>query len=155
MKITDIYQHCSNVLYELFYYFTGHVRHCRRTPVWLPCINDHLAKGIGLPLQYSWTSLVAWLIKWILPAMVRPGINFWFEHPEKYIQTHSMILGLGRTEHSTNISTQSRGNLYLCLLNKIYMFYFIHCKNHKAQWCCLQLKILNLVVNQALDTEFA
>ena len=50
-------------------------------------------EGIGYPLQYSWTSLVAQLVK-NLPAMWETWVQSlgWDNHLEKGKATHSNIL---------------------------------------------------------------
>ena len=52
-------------------------------------------EGTGYPLQYSWTSLVAQLVK-NLPAMWETPVPFlgWEDALEKGQATHSSILGL-------------------------------------------------------------
>ena len=44
----------------------------------IPGSGRSARKGIGYPLQYSWASLVAQLVK-NSPAMRRPGFNPWVE----------------------------------------------------------------------------
>jgi len=50
-------------------------------------------EGIGYPLQYSWASLVAQLVK-NLPAMLETWVRFlgWEDPLEKEKATHSSIL---------------------------------------------------------------
>jgi len=48
--------------------------HNAEDPVWIPGSGRSAEEGIGYPLQYSWTSLVAQLVK-NLPAMWEPGFN--------------------------------------------------------------------------------
>ena len=50
-------------------------------------------EGIGYPLQYSWASLVAQLVK-NLPAMWETWVRFlgWVDPLEKGTATHSIIL---------------------------------------------------------------
>ena len=45
-------------------------------PSFIPGSGRSTREGIGYPLQYSWASLVAQLVK-NLPAMRRPGIDSW------------------------------------------------------------------------------
>ena len=55
--------------------------------------EDLLEKGIGYPLHYSWTSLVAQLVKHPPARAGRPGFNLCWEDPlEKGKATHSSIL---------------------------------------------------------------
>ena len=62
-------------------------------PSLIPGSGRSPGEGIGYPLQYSWASLVAQLVK-NPPAMWRPGFNPWAgEIPlEKGKATHSSIL---------------------------------------------------------------
>ena len=55
--------------------------------------KDPLGEGIGYPLQYSWTSLVAQMVK-NLPAMQETWIPSlgWEDPLEKGTDTHSSIL---------------------------------------------------------------
>ena len=55
--------------------------------------EDMLEKGIGYPLQYSWASLVAQLVK-NLPAMRETWVQslVWEDPLEKGKATHSRIL---------------------------------------------------------------
>ena len=65
----------------------------QETPVRFLGLEDPLEKGIGYPLQYSWASLVAQLIK-NLPELWKTWIqSLGWEHPlEKGQATHSSIL---------------------------------------------------------------
>ena len=66
----------------------------QETPVWLLGQEDPLEQeGIGYPLQYSWASLVAQLVK-NLPGMRETWVRSlgWEETLEKRIATHSSIL---------------------------------------------------------------
>ena len=56
--------------------------------------EDELGEGIGYPLQYSWTSLVAQLVK-NPPAMQKIPVRFLGQEDplEKGWATHSSILG--------------------------------------------------------------
>ena len=62
-------------------------------PSWIPRSERSSGEEIRYPLQYSWASLVAQLVK-NLPAMqetwVRP--QRWEDPPEKGYATHSSIL---------------------------------------------------------------
>ena len=45
-------------------------------PGWIPGSGRSTEEGIGYPLQYSWASLVAQLVK-NLPALGGPGFDAW------------------------------------------------------------------------------
>ena len=45
-------------------------------PSLIPGLGRFSGEGIGYPLQYSWSSLVAQLVR-ICPQCVRPGFNPW------------------------------------------------------------------------------
>ena len=64
-------------------------------PSLIPGSGRFLGEGIGYPLQYSWASLVAQLVK-NPPAMQKTPFQFLgWEYPlEKGWATHSSILGL-------------------------------------------------------------
>ena len=67
----------------------GENQQCRR-----PRFNSTVGKsGIGYPLQYSWVSLVAQLVK-IPPAMWETWVKFlsWEDPPKQGMATHSSIL---------------------------------------------------------------
>ena len=59
----------------------------------IPGLGRSAGEGIGYPLQYSWASLVAQLIK-NLPAMWETWVRFlgWEDPLEKGKATHSSIL---------------------------------------------------------------
>ena len=59
----------------------------------IPGSGRSAGEGIGYPLQYSWSSLVAQLVKH-LPAMWETWVQSlgWEDHLEKGIATHSSIL---------------------------------------------------------------
>ena len=57
----------------------------------IPGLGRSAGDGIGYPLQYSWASLVAQLVK-NLPAVV--GDLGWEDPLEEGLATHSGILGL-------------------------------------------------------------
>ena len=59
----------------------------------IPGLERFTAEGIGYPLQYSWSSLVAQLVK-IPPAMQETWVqSLGWEYPlEKEKATHSSIL---------------------------------------------------------------
>ena len=61
-------------------------------PSWIPGLGRSTREGIGYPLQYSWTSLVAQLVK-NLPAMQETWVQSlgWEDHPEKVTTPHSSI----------------------------------------------------------------
>ena len=61
----------------------------------IPGSGRSITEGIGYPLQYSWTSLVAQLVK-NPPAMQETWVRSlgWEEPLEKGTATHSSILGL-------------------------------------------------------------
>ena len=65
----------------------------QETPVRFLGWEDPLQKGIGYPLQYSWASLVAQLVK-KLPAMRETWVRSlgWEDPLEKGKATHSSIL---------------------------------------------------------------
>ena len=64
-----------------------------RDPSLIPGLRRSPGEGIGYPLQYSWTSLVAQMIK-NLPAMQETWVlSLGWENPlEKEMATHSSIL---------------------------------------------------------------
>ena len=59
----------------------------------IPGLGRSPGEGIGYPLQYSWASMVAWLVK-NLPAMQETRGRFlgWEDPLEKGKATHSSIL---------------------------------------------------------------
>ena len=59
----------------------------------IPGLGRSPGKGIGYPLQYSWASLVAKLVK-NLPARWETWVQFlgWEDPLEKGMATHSSIL---------------------------------------------------------------
>ena len=59
----------------------------------IPGLGRSAGEGIGYPLQYSWLSLVAQLVK-NLPAMWEPWVRSlgWEDPLEKGTATHSSIL---------------------------------------------------------------
>ena len=59
----------------------------------IPGLGRSPGKGIGYPLEYSWASLVAQLVK-KPPAMQETEVRLlgWEEHLEKGKATHSSIL---------------------------------------------------------------
>ena len=61
----------------------------------IPGSGRSIGEGIGYPLQYSWASLVAALVK-NLPAMRETWVRSlgWEDPLEKGKATHSSILGL-------------------------------------------------------------
>ena len=64
-------------------------------PTLMPGSGQSPGEGIGYPLQYSWSSLVAQLVK-NLPAMQETPVRFLDQGVplEKGQATHSSILGL-------------------------------------------------------------
>ena len=62
-------------------------------PGLVPGSGRSLGEGIGYPLQYSWASLVAQLVK-NLPAMLETWVQSlgWEDPLEKGMSTHSSIL---------------------------------------------------------------
>ena len=78
-------------------------------------------EGICYPLQYSWTSLVAQLVK-NLPAMWETWVRSlgWVDPLEKGTDTHSNILGW-----RILVAKSIIGSLNL----KLYYFNFLHMKN--------------------------
>ena len=62
-------------------------------PSLIPGFGRSAGEGIGYPLQYSWTSLVAQLVK-NLPAMQEIWVRFlsWEDPLEKGMATHSRVL---------------------------------------------------------------
>ena len=62
-------------------------------PGWIPGLGRSAGEGIGYPLQYSWASLVAQLVK-NLPAVWETWVRFlgWKDPLEKGKATHSSIL---------------------------------------------------------------
>ena len=63
----------------------------------IPALGSYAGEGIGYPLQYSWASLVAQLIK-TMPAMWETWVQLlgWEHHLEKRKTTHSSILAWRR-----------------------------------------------------------
>ena len=66
-----------------------------RDPGSIPGWGGSAGEGLGYPLQYSWASLVAQLVK-NLPAMQETWVQFlgWEDPLENRKATHSSILGL-------------------------------------------------------------
>ena len=64
-----------------------------RDPRSIPGLGRSAGEGIGYPLQYSWASLVAQLVK-NPPAMWETGVQSlgWEDPLEKGMATHSSIL---------------------------------------------------------------
>ena len=62
-------------------------------PGLIPMLGRSAGEGIGYPLQYSWASLVAQLLK-NLPALWETWVQSldWEDHLEKGKATHSSIL---------------------------------------------------------------
>jgi len=62
-------------------------------PGWIPGLRRSPGEGIGYPLQYSWASLVAQLVK-NLPAMWETWVQSlgWEDPLKKGKATHSSIL---------------------------------------------------------------
>ena len=62
-------------------------------PSWIPGSGRSAGEGIGYPLQYSWASLVAQLVK-NPPTMQETWVQSlgWEDPPEKGKTTHSSIL---------------------------------------------------------------
>jgi len=62
-------------------------------PRWIPGSGRSPAEGLGYPLQYTWASLVAQLVKNV-PAMQETLVGFlgWEDPMEKGTATHSSIL---------------------------------------------------------------
>ena len=62
-------------------------------PSWIPGSGRSAGEGIGYPLQYSWASLVAQLVK-NPPTMRETWVQSlgWEDPPEKGKTTHSSIL---------------------------------------------------------------
>ena len=62
-------------------------------PGWIPGLGRSVGEGIGYPLQYSWASLVAQLVK-NLPAMPETRVRSlgWKDPLEKGKAPHSGIL---------------------------------------------------------------
>ena len=62
----------------------------------IPGSGRSTGKGIGYPLQYSWASLVAQLVK-NLPAMQETWVQSlgWEDPLERGMATHSRILAWG------------------------------------------------------------
>ena len=62
-------------------------------PGLIPALGRSTGEGIGYPLQYSWASLVALLVR-NLPAMWETWVRFlgWEDPLEKGKTTHSSIL---------------------------------------------------------------
>ena len=60
---------------------------------WIPGLGRSPGEGIGYPLQYSWASLVAYMVK-KLPAMLETWVRslVWEDRLEKGEATHSSIL---------------------------------------------------------------
>ena len=64
-------------------------------PSSIPGLRRYTGEGIGYPLQYSWDSLVAQLVK-NSPEMQETLVRSlgWEDHLEKGKATHSSIVGL-------------------------------------------------------------
>ena len=64
-------------------------------PCLMPELGRSAGEGLGYPLQYSWASLVAQLVK-NLPAMQEIPVQFLSQEDplEKGMATHASILGL-------------------------------------------------------------
>ena len=62
-------------------------------PSWIPGLGGSAGEGIGYPLQYSWASLAAQLVK-NLPTMQETEVQSlgWEDPLEKGMATHSSIL---------------------------------------------------------------
>ena len=60
----------------------------------IPGLGRSTGEGIGYPLQYSWVSLVAQLVKNNLPAMLETWVQSlgWEDPLQKGKATHSSIL---------------------------------------------------------------
>ena len=65
----------------------------QETPVPIPGLGRAPGEGTGYPLQYSWASLVAQMLK-NLPAMWETWVQFlsWEDPLEEGMATHSNIL---------------------------------------------------------------
>ena len=65
----------------------------QKDPSSIPGLGRSPAEGIGYPLQYSWASLVAQLVK-NLPEMQETWVQFlgWEDPLEKGKATHSSVL---------------------------------------------------------------
>ena len=88
----------ENLIHLLFWGFpdssVGKESTCNAgDPGWIPGLGRSAGEGIGYPLQYSWASLVAQLVK-NLPAVWETWVRFlgWKDPLEKGKATHSSIL---------------------------------------------------------------
>ena len=66
----------------------------------IPDLGSSAGEGIGYPLQYSWASLGAQLVK-NLPTMQETWVRYlgWEDPLEKGKATHSRILAWGNSTH--------------------------------------------------------
>ena len=78
----------------------------------IPGSGRPLEEGIGYPLQYSWASLVAQMIK-NFPAMRETWVRSlgWDDPLEEGMATHSSILGLSFCGSAGKKSTCHAGDL--------------------------------------------
>ena len=76
--------HCRRIFYQLTY---------QENPCSIPKSGRYPGEGIGYPLQYSWASLVAQLVK-NLPARWETWVRSlgWEDRLEEGMATHSSIL---------------------------------------------------------------
>ena len=89
----------------------------------IPWLGRVTGEGIGYPLQYSWASLVAQLVK-NPPAMREPWVRSlgWKDPLEKGKATHSNILAWKSPETVESMGSQSR--------TRLYNFHFQHPSQH-------------------------
>ena len=102
---TKYFLHC-NVQLGLSCSSVGKESTCNvEDPGLIPGSGKSLGEGIGYPLQYSWTSLVAHLVK-SLPAMQETWVRSlgWGDPLEKGIAPHSSILSWRVTESWARLS---------------------------------------------------
>ena len=98
----------------------------------IPGSERFAREGIGYPLQYSWASLVAQLVK-NLPEMQETWVqSLGLEDPlEKRKATHSSILGwrIPRTLQSMGLLSRTRlSDFHRCsLLEQYQVFCSLHC----------------------------
>ena len=81
-------------------------------PSLIPELGRSAGEGVGYPLQYSWASLVAQLVKH-LPAMWETWVLSldWEDPPEKGTATHSSILAWKSPLTIQSMVSQSRTQL--------------------------------------------
>ena len=100
-------------------------------PSLIPKLGRSAGEGVGYPLQYSWASLVAQLVK-KLPAMQETWVqSLGWENPlQKGTATHSSILAWKSPLTIQSMVSQSR--------TQLNDFHF-HTLLVGTSWCCILL----------------